>query len=379
MCHQLAVLAYIVVPAVVSAYSIGFQERVGGVDDPLDLPTDIEWVYVDSDSSERPECFRTPEFDSGITEKIILQTPAFEARPPSIMAFFNRPNGQDNTITTPCTAENVALVVSWYDIDDWEQSYMPMDGVVFTHFQEIRPGNTLWSDLEEMPEGDVSMLGPYGGVRRVVGGVDIKSLPASPGESEFLSDAIVDYMWNPPNAGVEQGGRSRDTAWFSNDGQGPLSPALPLQAQIQASGDGGLMSQILSGGEIEEEEEDDEIKTESDFEGRDFSEMFAFREAWPELFDRIVALYRDQRQLMMNGLDGLYIPVPMGLHLIYTDEELEALGMPVDPVEEYDALERLKAERAADPYFDQTIPLTFRLFEGREPGILQETFGLGTL
>ncbi|KAJ6259685.1 hypothetical protein Dda_5323 [Drechslerella dactyloides] len=371
-----------IVPALVSSYQIGFQETVAVAGDPYNQDSPIEFTQYLNEDDIAPPCLSAPIFPNGYIEKVYLRNGLPEPRPPLAMAFFNAYGDQIDP-TTPCSNGNFLFAVRWYPNADSEQTFIPPDGT-FTHFQEIRPIDAGWPDVENIGDGSILYRedeGNYATFRGIVtyqqlflsdspelqGPLDLPgdeeysefTIPEdAAGYNDFFPNSLADTAANSASQGLSgpQVSPPTDNIISESSGTGTMPDN---QAGIQAVGTGpqqNLFSNLL------------ELMGVTDLPNA-FKEQFEFEQRYPDFFRMMVDQFIESRRDALQ--DGIYVPAPLGLLLRYSNEELQQMGLEQDPVLEIDSWAFIHNAREQNPQYDTQTPLIFRMFEGRAPGMFQ--------
>ncbi|KAF3922747.1 hypothetical protein ABW21_db0208038 [Orbilia brochopaga] len=379
-----------VVPALVSSYQIGFQETAAIPDDPDSYGSPIEFTqYSNDDDNASPPCLDAPRFPTGAIEKVYLRNGPSDLRPPLAMAFFNEyndPADPNNPPATACADSNFLFAVRWFPFADSEQTFTPPDGS-FTNFQEIRLTDAAWSYVQDIGDGEIVYRDFADNPELFRGAVTYEQLFTSsspeleqvPLNLDIPGRAYSEYTVDEFDQAADE---SASNDWFNT---APSSQSLSGQNSSPAGGrinsdTSGTLLGSQPGGTIRVPVPRTaglhhnllELMGLLDLPPDSFREQFQFERDFPDFYQMLVDQFIESRQGALNA--GMYVPVPLGLILRYTDAELNEMGLERDPVLEIDAYTHINQARAEDPNFDVETPLLFRLFEGRTPGIFQAVF-----
>ncbi|KAK6344275.1 hypothetical protein TWF696_007917 [Orbilia brochopaga] len=382
-----------VVPALVSSYQIGFQETMAIPNDPDSRGSPIEFTqYSNEDDDIDPPCLEAPRFPSGQIERVHLRNGPLDLRPPLAMAFFNsylEPTGPNTPPASACVDENFLFAVRWHPSADSEQTFTPPDGS-FTNFREIRERDADWSYVKDISDGDIVYRDFTGDSELFRGAVTYESL--------FISDSPA--LDRVPVMSQNQA-NERDYSEYTVEEQAAYDSSLPNEwyntapnsASLghsrqyvtppggQADSDSAASETLLGsqpGGRVPVADRTElhhnllELMGFDELPADAFNEQFHFERNYPDFFQMLVDQFTEGRQGAMAH--GMYVPIPLGLLLRYTDEELNAMGLGRDAVREIDAWTLIRDARAEDPEFGDETPLLFRMFEGRTPGVFQTVF-----
>ncbi|KAF3141731.1 hypothetical protein TWF703_001753 [Orbilia oligospora] len=99
-----------------------------------------------------------------------------------------------------------------------------------------------------------------------------------------------------------------------------------------------------------------------------FEEMYFFERNQPNVWISLVQQLREVRDAAMAA--GLYIPIPLGLRSRYSDEDLNALGLTIDPETEEEILRDLVDPTRQNPDIANVmIRPIYQIFTGSYPEI----------
>ncbi|KAF3275884.1 hypothetical protein TWF970_006495 [Orbilia oligospora] len=99
-----------------------------------------------------------------------------------------------------------------------------------------------------------------------------------------------------------------------------------------------------------------------------FEEMYFFERNQPNFWISLVQQLGEVRDAAMAA--GLYIPIPLGLRSRYSDEDLNALGVTIDPEAEEEILRDLVGPTRQSPGIANVmIRPIYQIFTGSYPGI----------
>ncbi|KAF3136822.1 hypothetical protein TWF594_007713 [Orbilia oligospora] len=99
-----------------------------------------------------------------------------------------------------------------------------------------------------------------------------------------------------------------------------------------------------------------------------FEEMYFFERNQPNVWISLVQQLREVRDAAMAA--GLYIPIPLGLRSRYSDEDLNALGLTIDPEAEEEILRDLVDPTRQNPDIANVmIRPIYQIFTGSYPEI----------
>ncbi|KAK6511642.1 hypothetical protein TWF481_000551 [Arthrobotrys musiformis] len=360
-------LRFIVLPlaaTAVSAYEMAFLEDMDPNIQNYD-PDEVIWNLYNPGIG----CTAIPPNPSNYVQEVIIRVPPEEDEPPALIAFFDNGALPGSPGHATCDVDDITFIVHWYELPDSQQMYFTIDGSV-THFSEIRHGsylgrffNQLEARTETIHEGDVLIK---------------RYLDGAPGW-EVLKDDVEFSVPYIPMASEEAEYGSRSQSVGSMGAELMEQPGAPSRQQSvdtnhrsNRPGDQPALNSIEEEIEIERapaaignREEDSEESLDA------FEEMYLFERNFPNFWAYLVQQLVVLRNEAMAA--GTYIPIPQGLRNRYTNEELEALGLPIDPTIEEEMRRALASSRIEAPALYQAmIPTTYQLFTGEDPGLFTE-------
>ncbi|KAK6529489.1 hypothetical protein TWF281_008662 [Arthrobotrys megalospora] len=356
-----SLLAFLSMRTVVLGYEMAFLENLDPNIDDFD-PDDVIWNQYDSASGAR--CTAIPPGPNNYIQEIILRIPADEIDPPKAMAFFNDDIPGGSPGPGSCNMENIVFVVRWYPRPNTQQIYFTIDGA-FTHFVEVGSDSNWRNWVSNMKEGDVLQRdsNTNNGWEILSNDVELSMpyIPLANGGSE--NEEAIGYL---------NMGRSAVQSVATMEAESMGEPGAPSRQDSVYPAVNTVLNRLPEG--IEEEIVVPPGQEESNWGDQTmdpFEQMYAFERRYPNVWVNLVQMFADLRET--GAETGLYIPIPQGLRNRYSDEELEALGLAIDPLEEQRSHIILADARRANPALYATkVPWLYRIFTGEENGLFDE-------
>ncbi|KAK6541874.1 hypothetical protein TWF694_007652 [Orbilia ellipsospora] len=284
------------------------------------------------------KCTKIHPTSSGFVNKIFLRNSPNQANPPRATAFYDAGLAPIDPSHDPCAEGILSFMIRWYPYPNSLQTHITTDGSM-SHFSEITLDDPAWSSIKDLADGDIAILDFWGGWKIFKNDVRL-SFPdyLVPGTPEPDDNEVDDEVFL----------RAAESVTTMDEEDPDALAATAEQEAEELIFDTGLFNQ----------------------EGNPFKEMFNFEAKFPEMYQEILNHFIRIRQDALSK--GIYIPIPPGLILRYSDDELEDMGLPQDIYKEAEAWYAITEKRRTTPGFDSSTPFLFRLFEGREPGIFDK-------
>ncbi|KAF3188818.1 hypothetical protein TWF225_003200 [Orbilia oligospora] len=265
-------------------------------------------------------CTEIPPNPSGYVEEIILRVARNEPEPPALMVFFDNPSQAGSPPRSTCNIDDIVFVVHWYEMPSSQRVYSPLSTI--TYFSEVRRGSNLERFVQVIKDNiDFSPV-----LYIEVGSQDPLYNSRSPSmESEYIEE---------PGAPSRLGNSMSDE----------------IEIEIERALDGNSRAGLRS----------DETDP--------FEEMYFFERNQPNVWISLVQQLGEVRDAAMAA--GLYIPIPLGLRSRYSDEDLNALGLTIDPEAEEEILRDLADPTRQNPDIANVmIRPIYQIFTGSYPEI----------
>ncbi|KAF3313154.1 hypothetical protein TWF173_006328 [Orbilia oligospora] len=293
-------------------------------------------------------CTEIPPNPSGYVEEIILRVARNEPEPPALMVFFENPSQAGSPPRSTCNIDDIVFVVHWYEMPSSQRVYSPLSTI--SHFSEVRRGSNLERFVQDLAdgtgflhEGDVALQ---------------DSEPDADQEWVVIKDNI-DFSPVPYTEA-----RSQDPLYDSRspsmESEYIEEPGAPLRLRSSMSDEIEIEIEQAPGGNSSASLRSDEPDP--------FEEMYFFERNQPNFWISLVQQLGEVRDAAMAA--GLYIPIPLGLRGRYSDEDLNTLGITIDPEAEEEILRDLvDPTRQSPDIANVMIRPIYQIFTGSYPGI----------
>ncbi|KAK6354030.1 hypothetical protein TWF730_008450 [Orbilia blumenaviensis] len=322
-------------------------------------PDTVVW----NEYSSMVGCTAIPPNTSDYVEQIVLRTSPTDHNRPNIMVFFDDDSSPGSPRrTTSCNRDNIVFIIWWYDIPNSYQMYFPIDRNI-THFAEVNPSSNFANYINSLQLGYEALQG----------GDILQRNPDNPRGWEELRDdvkfAFPEYFLgyrsqDGPYVPQSESATITDVEYIEEPGaplrQSDPDPLSRLNSQPQmGAGEEGIGIQNAPG---------EQVVGQYNAAWDPYLEMYRFERTYPHLWLYLIQQFTELRDAAMAT--GLYFPIPQGLRHRYSVEQLDALGLTIDPAVEEAAQATLANARRNNPeiYYEK-IPPIFQMFTGEDPGI----------
>ncbi|KAK6510626.1 hypothetical protein TWF506_009729 [Arthrobotrys conoides] len=354
-------LSFLIMASAALAYELAFLEDLDPNVENFD-PDRVIWNEYNSGVG----CTAIPPNNSEYVQEIIIRIPPNELDPPALMVFFDNGAQEGSPIQRPsCNIEDIVFIVHWYELPNSQQLHYPIDGSI-THFSEVR----RWSNLEQfieglenrtrfVHEGDVLLRNRENDVAQ---------------EWEVIKDDVEFSIPYIPRGSQESSHDSVSQSTGAMEAESIEEPGTPLRLDSDLIDPQVALNNQPNWGSISSQVEIEEAlgSNQSGGGGGDeidlFEEMYNFERSNPNFWVYLVQQLVQHRDAAMAA--GVYYPVPLGLHNRYSEEELTALGLNINPALEGNALRVLADLKIQNPdAYNSLLPSEYQIFTGYYPGI----------
>ncbi|KAF3180730.1 hypothetical protein TWF788_006755 [Orbilia oligospora] len=325
------------------AYEMAFLEELGPEMGEFD-PEGAIWNRYNNGIG----CTEIPPNPSGYVEEIIIRVARNEPEPPALMAFFDNEDQAGSPPRSGCNIQDIVFIVHWYEMPSSQRVHYTFGTI--THFSEVRRGSNLERFVQSLAdrtaflhEGDRASLDREPGADRewkvVKDDIEFSPVP-------YIGIGAQDPLYDPRSPSME--------SEYIEEPGAPLrlgnSMSNEIEIEIERAPDGNSSAGLRS----------DETDP--------FEEMYFFERNQPNFWISLAQQLGEVRDAAMAA--GLYIPIPLGLRSRYSGEDLNALGLTIDPEAEEEILRDLADPTRLNPDIANVmIRPIYQIFTGSYPGI----------